>query len=45
MNNTEVQKAVANMLNSFGPANSKEFIKAMQNEHRTLQQNFTRLRS
>ena len=34
---------VAEMLNAFGPENSKAFIQKMSVEHRSLQQRFTAL--
>ena len=34
---------VAEMLNAFGPENSKAFIQKMSGEHRSLQQRFTAL--
>ena len=38
----DMAKAMTDFINSFHPK-SKEFCDAMANEHRTLQQNFTRL--
>ena len=42
MDTKELVKQITNHLNTFGDK-SEEFNKAMSNEHRTLQQNFTRL--
>ena len=42
MNTAETVKTVSNFVNGMG-ADYKEFARLMGNEHRTLQQNFTRL--
>lgn len=42
MSNTEFANTIAHELNKFG-VDYKGIVKAMRNEHRTLQQNFTRL--
>jgi hypothetical protein len=40
----EIQKEISNFVNSYGNRSSgEEFCKLMSNDHRTLQQNFTRL--
>lgn len=39
----EVALEVSRLLNNFGTRNSKEFIEAMGNDHRTIQQRFTQL--